>query len=361
MTSPPVYPWTADNVRLRNWFLAYLIVWGIGLYVLFTRSGPDLTPGVYVLLLCVVPYIPCIVYAYRVQKHLNTAGLYAHGAWQVIVGALLLNPLFFGFLIPVSVLWTSRGITRGSPTLAPPGSPTPYVGPQVQLASVADVAKAAASEHANARWTTYLLYACLALDVIAIMSGLLQRGLLLRIAAGEHPAPGVAEANDARHTAIGVLQVLAFVITGIVWLVWLQRAYTNLGAVGVKKARFTPGWAVGYWFVPFVNLVRPYQIVVDLWQRSDGLNAADSVEDLPRPPIISWWWGVYLLSGFAGRASASLISDAHTAREFITATDVGVVVDAIGIISALLAVAVVRGIDQRQQRFAVSGVPPTWA
>ena len=361
MTSPPDYPWTADTRRLRLWFVVYLVSWGVGLFALLASSGPDLTPGLYVLLLCLVPYVPCTVYAYRVQKHLNAAGLYPHGAWQVIVGAILLNPFVFGFWIPASVLWSARRITRGSPTLAPPGSPTPYVGPQVQLASVADVAKATAAAHANARWTTYLLYGCLALDVIAIVSGLLQRGLLLRIAAGEHPAPGVAEANDARQAAIGGSQVLAFVVTGIVWLVWLYRAYNNLGAVGVKKARFSPGWAVGYWFVPFVNLVRPYQIVVDLWQRSEGLNASDSVEHLPRPPIISWWWGVYLLSAFAARASASLISDAHTAQDFITATNLGVVEDGIGVIAALLAVAVVRGIDQRQQRFAVSGVPPTWA
>ena len=349
---PPDYPWSADTRRLRNWFIAYLVLWGIGLYALVTSSASDFTPGVYVLLLCLIPYVPCIVYAYRVQKQLNVAGLYRPGAWQVIVGAVLLNPYVAGLLIPASVLWTSRHITRQAPQIAPLGSPATYLEPQVLLPGIADIAPATVAQHRLARWTTILLYASLAADALGIVSGFMQRALLLRIAAGVQPLPGVAEANDARQQAIGIVQLLTFIVTAIVWLVWLSRAYANLGAVGTRTSRFTRGWAVGYWFVPFVNLVRPYQIILDLWLRSERLNVDDSVANLPRPAIISWWWGVYLLSGFAGRLFASLARDAKTLPELINVTIIGVVVDAIGIVAALLAVTVVRGIDERQQRFA---------
>ena len=213
-----------------------------------------------------------------------------------------------------------------------------------------DLPNARTTEHSRARWTTYLLYACLALDLVAIASGLTQHGLLGRVAAGEHLLPQEARANDARQGAIGRLQILAFIITGIVWLVWLHKAYSNLGLAGTKKSRFTAGWAVGYWFVPFVNLVRPYQIVVDLWLRSDQLNTRESVMSLPRPAVISWWWGVYLVSAFGGRLFTSLAREARSVDELINVTDVGMLVDAIGIVSALLAVTVVRGVDQRQQR-----------
>jgi hypothetical protein len=286
-----------------------------------------------------------------VQKHLNIAGLYTPGAWQVIVGAVLLSPFVAGVLIPASVLWTSRRITRQVPQVAPPGSPATYLEPQVLLPGITNVAQATAAEHRLARWTTALLYIGLAADGLGIVSGFLQRALLLRIASGERLLPGVAEANDARHQTIAGLQLLAFIVTAIVWLVWLSRAYSNLGAVGTRKSRFTPGWAVGYWFVPFVNFVRPYQITLDLWQRSERLNVDDSVTNLPRPAIISWWWGVYLLTAFAGRMFASLARDTKSLPELISVTLLGMVVDAIGIVAALLAVAVVRGIDERQQRF----------
>ena len=111
--APTVRPsWTPDVVRLRNWFYVYLALWVSGLLVMIAVPSADFTPGIYVFLLAVVPYIICIVHAYRVQDRLHTAGLYKHGAWHVLVGALLLNPLAFGFLIPASVLWTAHRIGR---------------------------------------------------------------------------------------------------------------------------------------------------------------------------------------------------------------------------------------------------------
>jgi Trypsin-like peptidase domain/Double zinc ribbon len=104
--------WTPDVSRLRNWFYLYLVLWGSGLIVAFAVPSEDFTPGIYILLLAVVPYIVCIVYSYRVQDRLHRAGLYGHGAWHVLVGALLLNPFVLGLLIPVSVLWTAHRIGR---------------------------------------------------------------------------------------------------------------------------------------------------------------------------------------------------------------------------------------------------------
>jgi len=217
-----------------------------------------------------------------------------------------------------------------------------------------DLRAAVSTQHTRARWTTYLLWLCLALDLVAIASGFMQRGLLSRIAGGEQVGPDEADTNDARVHLIGVIQVCAFILTAIVWLVWLYRAYANLKLVGSKKSQFTPGWAVGYWFVPLLNLVRAYQIVVDLWLRSDTQNAADTVASLPRPQLVSAWWAVYLIAAAVSRGAASLATDAHSAADLLSATNVNMLSDALSIAAALLAIAVVRGIDQRQQRFAAS-------
>jgi hypothetical protein len=51
MTSPLEPPKTSDADRLRYWFVAYLILWGIGLYAASTSSSSDLSPGKYVFVL----------------------------------------------------------------------------------------------------------------------------------------------------------------------------------------------------------------------------------------------------------------------------------------------------------------------
>ena len=53
-------------------------------------------------------YCVLIVECTIIQGKLFEAGLYKHRSWQVIVGALFLNPCFLGWWIPVSILLAVR-------------------------------------------------------------------------------------------------------------------------------------------------------------------------------------------------------------------------------------------------------------
>lgn len=102
--------WGHDLQLLKRWSIAYFACW-LGLWV---ADFAGATAGIFavLLLLAIVPYIVSIVYAYRVWRGLNMAGLYKPGAWQVIVAALLLNPIFFGWLVLISVLRMVRRVRR---------------------------------------------------------------------------------------------------------------------------------------------------------------------------------------------------------------------------------------------------------
>src|SRR4029077_9871820 len=38
--------------------------------------------------------------------------------------------------------------------------------------------------------------------------------------------------------------------TSVMFLIWFRRLYSNLAALGAQELRSTPGWAVGWWFIP---------------------------------------------------------------------------------------------------------------
>jgi Domain of unknown function (DUF4328) len=214
-----------------------------------------------------------------------------------------------------------------------------------------DLSAARRAERSCARWTTYLLLTCLALDAAAIACGYSQRALLARLAAGVQLLPGDAATHDARHKAIGLLKLAALFGTAIVWLTWLHRAYGNLGLVGSKRSRFPQGWAVGYWLIPFVNLVRPYQTMKDLWLRSESLNDRDGYDNLPAPAFLAAWWGVYWTWAAVERVCGFLAPDTRSVGDLTNVTDLEMLVNVVGMVAALLAIKVVRGIDRHQQRF----------
>jgi hypothetical protein len=76
---------------------------------------------------------------------------------------------------------------------------------------------------------------------------------------------------------------------GILWLVWQHRGHANLRARGVQNLRFTPGWAVGWWFVPFANLVMPYLTMRELWDHAGRTGTAEG-RVATRRPLVGWWF-----------------------------------------------------------------------
>ena len=212
-----------------------------------------------------------------------------------------------------------------------------------------DSSTARPAGHSLARWTICLLFVCLALEVVTIVFGLAERAPLARVAAGANLLTDEATATDTRDAAIVLLKLVALAGTGIAWLTWLHRAYGNLLLVGSKRSRFTRGRAVGYWFIPLANLVLAYQVMKDLWLRSDSMNDRDGYDQLPAPAFLTGWWGTAVSWGVLGRLVAYLVRDARTPLDLTNATDMGLLVNVVGVVAALLAIKVVWEIDRRQQ------------
>jgi hypothetical protein len=105
----------------------------------------------------------------------------------------------------------------------------------------------------------------------------------------------------------GVVASLTFCASYVALAVWTGRMYHNLFALGVDDLRFSPGWGVGAWFVPFLNLVRPKQIVDDLWRASDPQAAPSTWRNRPVSGIVHGWWALLLTGFFADPGDAETI------------------------------------------------------
>jgi hypothetical protein len=103
-----------------------------------------------------------------------------------------------------------------------------------------------------------------------------------------------------------VVYLIAFLGTAIVVGMWIYRAHANLHDAGIPALEFTPGWAVGWYFVPFANLVRPFQAMRELW--SNSLDSAQAVNGGVQSHVGRWWAAWLLgsiLSNIASRIGVS--------------------------------------------------------
>lgn len=136
-------------------------------------------------------------------------------------------------------------------------------------------------------------------------------------------------------------------IVGVVsFLIWLHRASRIVHAIalndeGTVVPTITPGWAVGWWFVPFANLIKPLHVMKELWAWSEP-NPADrpGVSD----PRLGTWWGLWMASNIASNASVRLTLKSDMVE---ASAIVDLIAQGLSIGAALLVIQVIRGLSQR--------------
>ena len=195
----------------------------------------------------------------------------------------------------------------------------------------------------------------LGLDIAAVGSGLAERSLLERAQGGELITFSEADSNDTRQMVVGIAQAAMFVATIPVFIIWFRRLYRNLPALGARNLRFKPGWAVGAWFVPILNLFRPVQITYDIWKASepDMSEAPDTPWRTQRnPALIGFWWAAWVISNWTAQIAFRLDGNSDDLDSIVGASLAWVIADSASVIATILAIALVWRMTARHQRRA---------
>jgi len=103
--------------------------------------------------------------------------------------------------------------------------------------------------------------------------------------------------------------ILWFAVS-IISLYWFYGATKNIHTLGAKEI-FSPIMSVIWWFVPVLNLWKPYQLVQQIWKASnpqivllngtEWKNSAGSI-------VVKLWWILWISFGFT-RIIDALIPD----------------------------------------------------
>jgi Domain of unknown function (DUF4328) len=195
-----------------------------------------------------------------------------------------------------------------------------------------------------------LLWITILLDAVGVLSTFLEITLLQNLQPGLAAPDAItkadAEANDMRQRIIGILQLALIVITATIFLRWIYRANKNARALGAAGMQFTPGWAVGWYFIPFMNLWVPYQAVKEIWKVS--ANPADWL-NAPRGAILPWWWFCFIVSGIAGDVAYQIQLLSNDVSTYIASDVFSLVSEVLDIAGAYLAIVLVAEIVRMQR------------
>lgn len=150
----------------------------------------------------------------------------------------------------------------------------------------------------RARNAGYAIFAFVAISAVFMVFELLELGGIVDL---ESVTPGPIEAI---YGIVAILYTVIFIASVVLIAMWIYRAHANLKERGIETES-SPGWAVGWFFIPIANLFKPFQYMRELWNESHL--EYDSYGE-PAPSEITAWWACWILGNILANVSLRMTS-----------------------------------------------------
>ncbi len=180
-----------------------------------------------------------------------------------------------------------------------------------------------------------------------------------------------ADANDTRQVAVALIAMVFQIVLIVLFIQWFRRAYNNLHKAGEKGLVASEGWAAGYWFIPIANWFKPYQIMRDIWNRTQSCVGGD-VDELSETydviidggsdhetaetslNVVNMWWAFWIISGITSTISIQITNNATEMDAFQMASLIGLVSDVAAIVAIFMGVRMIKNSQIHQNKFLMS-------
>ncbi len=146
-------------------------------------------------------------------------------------------------------------------------------------------------------------------------------------------------------TGLASLALLVTLITsGVLTLKWIYRVTMNSHTLA-SGVRVSPPWSIGWFFVPFANLFKPFQAVDDAWKIS---LSPERWRSQSTPALLRWWWGLWITTSILDNASFRLQMRTHDVGMARFTSGLDVVSDTLWIALSLVLIRLVRKLSDQQ-------------
>lgn len=200
----------------------------------------------------------------------------------------------------------------------------------------------------RAKNTINLFYVIVGISVLSVVADVLDYQNLDNYYSDEFSL------TDLFVSLVGLAQIVGNITLIVVFLNWFRRAYANLHRIGVDYLNHTDLHAVWCWFIPILNLFRPYKITKEIWSETQHqVNKLNSTYQVDTSDAgIGVWWAFYLISNFVANIGTRLSFRADSIEELEAASILIGISNVLDIAAALFAIAVVKKISNAEALLA---------
>jgi hypothetical protein len=144
---------------------------------------------------------------------------------------------------------------------------------------------------------------------------------------------------------LGSASIIGLMVSGVLFFIWSYRAMSVAHDLTPTLA-ISPGWSIGWYFVPVATLWKPYEAMREIWQGS-ALNN----ETAAHAPLIGWWWAAWIGRGILGGVAGVLVRESPEISLMCVAA-----ATTLGIVAAVLLTLIIGRINRMQAGAIDAGI-----
>ena len=150
---------------------------------------------------------------------------------------------------------------------------------------------------------------------------------------------------------VALVQLPMFIVTAVFFIRWYHYAYSNVAAITGRPTTHDPKWTGWGFAVPFLNVVRPQQIMRETWDTMVQHWITESGGSAAKVPgdRVNLWWALFVLMSISGYFAARLGWDAASADQELLALRASQVNELISVGAACAAIVLVRNVTRLQR------------
>jgi len=191
----------------------------------------------------------------------------------------------------------------------------------------------------------------IAADLVAVVTGLFYALYLQSLAPDADVAELELVTSELVYGLSGLGQLVALVVCAVFFIRWFRVVYENTAKITGAETAHDPRWTLWGFVIPFLNLIRPQQLMREAWAACEHAWSHDPSHALgvvrPTDPV-NLWWGFFLATMLFGNLAGRLSWNATAAADVLNTTWFLMVSDVLDIAAAFVAVKLVNEMTRAQ-------------
>jgi len=194
-------------------------------------------------------------------------------------------------------------------------------------------------------WSFYIYIGLL---VLSLISTSMTNSFIIALESGSFYSNDLmmeeAEGHDSREGIIALFFMIVLIFCIVTFSRWTYKSCRISYLSGAKDLKFSPGWSVGWYFIPIASLWKPYQAFKQIYQVSIQIT---DWKNVPIPSNLRWWWGLFIVSGIINNILFRIYLSFDIYSDYSSIFIIEIIVSALEAACCLIIIKIVKEISQR--------------